>query len=145
MNVIDALQGVELFDGLTTNELQAVAALCEERRLKRGDVLIQQGQPGLELYIVTEGFVEVVRQSNGGDQHVVVQLGPGQIVGEMALVDQGPRSATVRALNTPTVVQVIPKAAFDALCERNTTIGYKVMRNMAADLSFRIRHRNLSE
>ncbi len=145
MNVIDALRGVELFDGLTADELKAVAALCEERRLNRGDVLIQQGQPGLELYIVTEGFVEVVRQSDGEDQRVVVQLGPGQIVGEMALVDQGPRSATVRALNTPTVVQVIPKEAFDALCEQNTAIGYKVMRNMAADLSFRIRHRNLSE
>lgn len=145
MNVIEALKGVELFDGLTADELQAVAALCQERRLKRGDVLIQQGQAGLELYIVTEGFVEVVRQSDGEDQRVVVQLGPGQIVGEMALVDQGPRSATVRALNTPTVVQVIPKQAFDALCEQNTAIGYKVMRNMAADLSFRIRHRNLSE
>ena len=52
----------------------------------------------------------------------------------MALIDQGPRSATVRAITSPTVVQVINRVDFDNLCQVNTQIGYTVMRNMAGDL-----------
>jgi CRP-like cAMP-binding protein len=63
----------------------------------------------------------------------------------MSLVDQGPRSASVRAIQEPTVVQVIRHDDFLDLCQRNTHIGYVVMFNMAADLSFKLRHRNLSE
>jgi CRP-like cAMP-binding protein len=76
---------------------------------------------------------------------VVVSLGPGQIIGEMALVDQGPRSASVRATSNPTVVQAIQRADLDALCQQETRIGYVIMRNLAADLSFKMRHRNLLE
>jgi CRP-like cAMP-binding protein len=72
-------------------------------------------------------------------------LGTGQIIGEMALVDRGPRSATVRAIHTPTIVQVIRHADFHQLCQENTQIGYTVMYNIAADLSFKLRHRNLSD
>ena len=67
------------------------------------------------------------------------------LIGEMSMVDQGPRSASVRAIHDPTVVQVIRHEDFQALCQRNTHIGYVVMYNMAADLSFKLRHRNLSE
>ena len=63
----------------------------------------------------------------------------------MALIDQGPRSATVRAIVEPTKVQVIKREAFEKLCMENNRIGYIVMRNLAADLSFKLRHHNLSE
>lgn len=146
MAAIDVIKGVELFDGLTDEELQEVAKLCQERRYKRGEALAIQGQPGDELFIITEGFVEVVYHEGGeeGTTEVVVNLGSGQIVGEMALVDLGPRSATVRAVSDPNVVQVIHRRDFDDLCERNNHIGYIILRNMAADLSFRIRHRSLT-
>jgi CRP-like cAMP-binding protein len=63
----------------------------------------------------------------------------------MALVDQGPRSASVRATSKPTVVQAIQRADLEALCQDETRIGYVIMRNLAADLSFKMRHRNLLE
>ena len=63
---------------------------------------------------------------------------------EMALVDQGPRSATVRAISDSTIVLTIDRQAFMDLCEANHHLGYIVMRNMAADLSFKLRHRNLT-
>ncbi len=73
----------------------------------------------------------------------VVRLGEGQIFGEMGLVDGGSRSATVRALMDGTTVFVLPQDAFYSLCDQNHTIGYTVMRNIACDLSFKLRHRNL--
>jgi len=61
----------------------------------------------------------------------------------MALIDRGKRSATVRCSQNNTVLHSIQGDAFTALCEENTAIGYVIMRNMAVDLSFKLRHRNL--
>lgn len=137
------LRGVMLFAGLTDEELEAVAAICVEKRLGRGEVLAEQGEPGDELFIVTDGFLEISITSPESPANVLVNLGKGQIIGEMALIDQGPRSATVRAVSDA-VVQVIRREDFEALCEKNTRIGYVVMRDIAADLSFKLRHRNLA-
>jgi CRP-like cAMP-binding protein len=100
---------------------------------------------GNELFIITEGFVEVVIESKKPSPEVVVNLGTGQLIGEMSLVDQGLRSATVRAIHDPTIAQVIQHHDFHQLCQKNNRIGYIVMKNMAADLSFKLRHRHLSE
>jgi CRP/FNR family transcriptional regulator, cyclic AMP receptor protein len=137
------LRGVMLFAGLSDEELDLVAAICNERQLQRGDVLAEQGAPGDEFYVVTNGFLEI---SIGGDEassQVLVNLGKGQIIGEMALIDQGPRSATVRAISEA-AVQVIRRADFENLCDKNNRIGYSVMKDIAADLSFKLRHRNMA-
>lgn len=138
----EILRGVELFDGLTDDDLEQVASLCQEREIAPGELLVKEGDRGDELFIITNGFVEVLLET---PRRVVVNLGRGQITGEMALVDGGPRSATLRAISEPTVVQVIHRSDFDNLCDSNTRLGYIVFRNLAADLSFKLRHRNLSE
>lgn len=138
----EILRGVELFDGLSDGDLEQVASLCQEREIERGELLVKEGDSGDELFIITNGFVEVLLET---PRRVVVNLGKGQITGEMALVDGGPRSATLRAISEPTIVQVIHRSDFDELCDNNTRLGYIVFRNLAADLSFKLRHRNLSE
>ena len=146
MDVKQALRQVELFEGLGDAELKQVAAICTQKVLHAGEMLIHQGEQGDQLYIVTEGFVEVVlSDSQQQEKRVVVNLGPGQIIGEITLLDQGPRSANVRATAEPTIVQSIHHHDFNNLCEQNNRIGYLVMRNMAADLSFKLRHRNLAD
>jgi CRP-like cAMP-binding protein len=146
MELKQILQGVDLFEGLTDKELDQVAAICIEKRFKPGELITQEGAQGAELFIITEGFVEILLgERPAAPARVVVSLGPGQIIGEMALVDQGPRSASVRATSQPTVVQTIHRADLDALCQQETRIGYVIMRNLAADLSFKMRHRNLLE
>jgi CRP/FNR family cyclic AMP-dependent transcriptional regulator len=146
MEVVSILKSVELFDGLDPEELRAVAGICRERSFQSGQVITAQGEVDDDLYVVSEGFVEVVVSRPLGEPapRTVVNLGRGQIFGEMALVDQGPRSATVRALTDNTVLQSIPSEAFLQLCDTNHHLGYVVMRNMAADLSFKLRHRNLA-
>lgn len=146
MELQKLLQGIDLFEGLSDDELAKVARICTEKRFSKGQIITQEGAEGDELYIITQGFVEIVLGGRSASAaRVVVNLGEGQIIGEMALLDQGPRSATVRAASDPTVVQAIPRQDFDNLCQEDTRLGYIVMRNLAADLSFKLRHRNLVE
>ena len=140
------LDAVELFDGATAEELESVAAICEEKTFSKGDNVTAQGEAGDELFVVCEGFVEVLRTGTtpGQTPRSVVNLGAGQIFGEMALVDRGPRSATVRAASDTTSVLVIRQEDFENLCDKNHHLGFLVMRNIAADLSFKLRHSHLT-
>jgi CRP-like cAMP-binding protein len=146
MELISLLRSVELFDGLNDEQVEQLAAICDERNYQRHELVFNQGDEGDRLYVVRSGFVEVIvddRQSEEGPR-TIVNLGPGQVFGEMALVDRGRRSATVRSVGDDTVINSISRTDFNNLCEANTAIGYVVMRNIAADLSFKLRHRNLS-
>ena len=144
MDLNSILAGVELFEGLTPEEIKKVCALCKKREYSENEIVAAQNSPGLEMFIIQEGFVEVSVQRIGGSAgKVIVNLGTGQTVGEMSLIDQGLRSATVKAITTPTIVQVIAQDEFEKLCEQDNHIGYIVMRNIATDLSFRLRQRHL--
>lgn len=140
------LTNVELLEGLSSTELEELANVCEERVYPIDEIITQQGEVGEELYIVYEGFVEVVRSGITPDNapRTIVHLGEGQIFGEMALVDRGPRSATVMAASEQTKILVINRDDFDRICEMSHHIGYVVMRNIAADLSFKLRHHHLT-
>jgi CRP-like cAMP-binding protein len=144
-DVLSILRQAALFEGLSTDQLRSIAGLCQERTFLSGEIITTQGERGDELFVVSQGFVEVtLADSGGGEPRTVIQLGPGQIVGEMALVDRGPRSATVRALTDGALLQALKRDDFLQLCQSDTHLGYLVMRNMAADLSFKLRHRLLT-
>jgi len=146
MEIMSVLKKIELFDGLDEGGFAKVGQICKQRIFESGETVTDEGQVGDEMYIVTEGFVEVLLDARDrSESKSIVNLGAGQIFGEMALVDRGPRSATVRAISDPTKVQVIQRDDFEKLCKENTNIGYIVMRNMVIDLSIKLRHRNLSE
>lgn len=146
MEIQQILQTVDLFEGLTPAELEQVASICTSKQYHLGDIIAKEGSAGNELFIVIDGFVEVLLSERAPSAaRIVVSLGSGQITGEIALLDQGPRSASICAASDPTIVQVIQRKDFENLCQNNTRIGYMVMRNLAADLSFKLRHRNLSE
>jgi CRP-like cAMP-binding protein len=144
-DLIKLLRSVELFAGLSDEQLKKVASIFEEHSYKKGDIVFSQGDQGDHLYLVQEGFVEVIASEGQAQKgRTLVNLGPGQSVGEMALVDQGPRSATVRTVSDKTVIGAVSRAAFEQLCENDTAIGYRVMRNIAIDISFKLRHQTLS-
>lgn len=143
MELKDTLHGVELFNGLMEAELDKICQISTHKEVHKGYAIAAQDEQGDDLFIITQGMVEV-SISLGDKEKVVVNLGVGQIIGEMALVDGGRRSANVKAISEPTHLEVIKRTDFDALCEQNTHLGYVVMRNLANDLSFKLRHRNLS-
>jgi CRP-like cAMP-binding protein len=152
MVTIDSLKRVEILIGLTDEQLSRVASICETKVYSAGDVIVREREPSNEIYIIHTGSAEV-RVSGGrvtaetlaapGPQ-AIISLGQGQIFGEMSLIDMGLRSATVRCTADDTELYVIRRDDFIQLCEKDSDIGYKVMRNLAADLSFKLRHRNLS-
>ena len=148
----DALKRVDIMNGLTEEQLAQIAAVCREREFQAGEVIVRQREPTDELYIIESGSAEVDLSGSWtclgalapeGPQ-ALISLGQGQVFGEMALVDTGLRSATVRCSANGTRVLMISRHDLIGLCERNTDIGYRVMRNLAADISFKLRHRNLS-
>jgi CRP-like cAMP-binding protein len=150
MSVIELLQHSELFLELAPEQVERVAALGREATYNAGDIIISEGAPSHEIYIICSGMVEVevgrgaVHDVPGAPKlSSIARLGQGQVFGEMALVDSGARSATVRCTRDNTVLYVIPHQDFWALCTSDHHIGFVVMRNIAADLSFKLRHRNL--
>ena len=152
MSVSELLQHSELFLDLTPEQVEQIAALGREEVYNAGDIIISEGAPSHEIYLICKGMVEV-EVAKGAVQDVpgapqlssIVRLGQGQVFGEMALVDSGARSATVRCAADDTMLYIIPHQDFWALCESDHHIGFIVMRNIAADLSFKLRHRNLQE
>lgn len=146
MNLQQTLSTVDLFEGLTEAEIAKVASICREQRFNSNQVIAREGDAGDEFYIIAEGFVEILLGERPATAaRIIVSLGSGQIIGEMALLDHGPRSASLRAASEPTVVQVIKQTDFENLCQNDSRIGYIVMRNLAADMAFKLRHRNLSD
>src|SRR5690349_21552674 len=143
MELVKLLRSNELFAGLNDPQVEALAKIFEERTYGQDEVVFSQGDPGDRLYLVRDGFVAVVAETSGGGDKTLVNLGAGQTVGEIALIDQGTRSATVRAVNDATVIASVDRESFERLCESDTAIGYRVMRNIAADLSFKLRHQTL--
>ena len=141
MELVNLLRTTEIFSGLSEEQLTKLSTLFEKKTFTTDEVIFEQDTAGDTLFIIEKGFVEIVV----GGEHTLVNLGPGQIVGEMALVDRGARSATVRAATDATMVYLMSSAKFEKLCESDTAIGYRVMRKIAADLSFKLRHRNLEE
>lgn len=141
MQVVDLLKTIDVFRGLSDAQHHAIAAITTTETFATGDVIFQQGAMADKLYIVCAGQVEITVRDTQGQDKALVYLGEGQVVGEMTLVDEGTRSATAIASDNPTVVYSIANQALIDLCEQNTDIGYYLMRNIAQDLSFKLRHR----
>jgi len=147
MNMVstDLLKRLGLFSDLTDDQLARIASLCREEVHDKDDVIVREKEPSTELYIIQEGSAQVMLGSPSlPGPTPIVHLGKGQIFGEVALVDQGLRSATVKAVANGTKLYVINRDDFIALCDQDPHIGYIVMRNIAADLSFKLRHYNLT-
>ncbi len=149
-NIADFLRQSEVFAGLPEEKIQQILSIGHVETFGTDEIVITAGDPSDDMYFVQKGMVEVLVTGGTvpdipGPPRLtpVVQLGQGQIFGEMALVDQGARSATVRSLEDGTKLFVVPREHFWALCEADHHIGYIVMRNIARDLSFKLRHRNL--
>jgi len=144
----DFLKRLDMFNGLSDEQLSKVAALCTELSYKPGDIILNIRDIADNFNLIRVGTVQIITNPDVLEtkpelaDSVLVTLGEGQSFGEMGLVDRGARSATVRAVSD-TEVYAINCGEFLALCHEDTYLGFLVMRNIAADLSFKLRYRNL--
>ena len=123
---LDDLRRIPLFAGCTKKELERLARAGDEVDMKAGSLLADQGQTGREAFVILAGSVSVRR--NG---RKVATLGPGAIVGELSLLDHGPRTATVTC-DTDCKVFAISQRHFLAVLDDVPTIGHKLMASLAA-------------
>jgi CRP/FNR family transcriptional regulator, cyclic AMP receptor protein len=142
-DIIGIMGEVELFRGLSREQLSRLAQIVHKESYPAAAPIFLQESPADKMYIVKEGQVEIRVHDQDRHGHAALYLGRGQVFGEMALVDEGTRSASVMAVEDKTVVYSILNADFTALCESDTGIGYILMRNIAQDMSFKLRHRRL--
>jgi CRP/FNR family transcriptional regulator, cyclic AMP receptor protein len=142
MELLQILKGAELFRGLTAAQLERLVTLAEKAEFHAEQTIFEQGSLGKTMFIIGKGQVEISFHDSDGD-YPEVYLGAGQVFGEMALLDQGARSASVVAVQDETILYGIPSDRFMTLCEQDTAIGFILMRNLALDLSFKLRHKNL--
>jgi CRP/FNR family transcriptional regulator, cyclic AMP receptor protein len=125
----DWLERVPLFNGLSKKQLRMVASLATRLDEPAGAVLTQEGKTGQEFIIVLSGEVEVRH-----DDRVVATRGPGTYVGEIALVDNRPRTATVVA-KTPVTIEVIGRREFRGLLADTPELADEIMATMAQRLA----------
>ncbi|NLF65737.1 MAG: cyclic nucleotide-binding domain-containing protein [Chloroflexi bacterium] len=149
-SVTATLSLTEIFDNLSSAQLELIAALCEPMVLRRGQVLFRENEGSDDLYVIVRGAIEVLMNpgviTSQPEQEPVALTGlrPGQVFGEIALVDQGVRSATIRASEDNTELLRIPRDRLMRLCDTYPELGYKIMRNLAADLALKIRNTGLT-
>lgn len=127
-----------LFRGLSTEEVREIVRVSEQRTFEAGEQLFVQGDEARALYMIQSGEFEVSASTPLGDDVVLAHLGPGAVVGEMALLEGGSRSATVEALSECMVFE-LSHDAFNALRSKKRHAAYKLILNLAATLGDRRR------
>lgn len=157
---LERLHGLSLFVNLTPAELDIVDGLLHERSYLAGEIIFDEGEEGQAIYIIASGEVLISRQDQGdpsrmtqahaddpalshprrrqGDTGRVAQLGPGTFFGELALLDNSPRSAQARAA-TPCQLIVFFRDDFVGLLDTHARIASKISRQLACHLGTRVR------
>ncbi|MDM8520341.1 cyclic nucleotide-binding domain-containing protein [Anaerolineales bacterium HSG6] len=144
------LRQVDILEDLETEHLQLINSVCRPKLYTLGDIIFRENSPSKEFYVIMGGEIEIQVDpdtiGDGADNYepsTIAVLRRGQCFGEVALVDQGIRSATARCGSETAKLLVIDREDFVQLLQENKAMGYIVMRNLAADLSFKIRQTNL--
>ena len=117
----DHLVRIPLFAGCSARDLGHLARAADEVTLAQGTTLTRQGEIGREAFVLLDGRAEVQR-----DGTVVAELGPGAVIGELALLDGGPRTATVVA-STDVDLLVLTRPAFNAVLDEIPTLAHQLL------------------
>ena len=129
----ETLAGIPFFSGLDAASLESVGRGMRARRFRRGEVIFHQGDPGDALFIVRGGAIKILLPSETGDEAILATLRPGDVFGELALLDGAPRSATAVALE-PTETLILPRDQFRELLATEPAIRDALLASIAGEL-----------
>ncbi|NDJ86080.1 MAG: cyclic nucleotide-binding domain-containing protein, partial [Chloroflexi bacterium] len=128
-----SLRYVSFFQSLGLDQLRALARGCEEFAATEGQAIIKQGEISYGLYIIVEGTVRVERASENDQKVVLGRLGPSEVFGEISLLDEGVRTASVIA-ESPVLLLSIQRDALLLALEDDPQIAMTMLRTMAQRL-----------
>ncbi len=149
MPIVPILRQSDIFYELSTTQLELIASICEEKRYQRGELIFAEQTVGKELYVIANGAIDIqidpalIGKKVVSESYTIATLRRGQSFGEVALVDEGVRSASARCAEHDTQLILIPRDKLMLLCDTYPQLGYRLMRNLAADLAMKIRNTDL--
>jgi CRP/FNR family transcriptional regulator, cyclic AMP receptor protein len=131
--VLASLAAIPFFGGLDPAALERLAATMRSRRFRRGEVIFHIGDPGDALFVIVSGEVKISLPSETGDEAILATLRPGDVFGELALLDGAPRSASASAL-MPTETVILPRDRFRELIATETGVRDALLASIAGEL-----------
>ncbi|MFP6607808.1 MAG: Crp/Fnr family transcriptional regulator [Myxococcota bacterium] len=132
-DVLDSLRVVPLFSRVAEADLENIAALLIERRYPKNSVIIEEGLAGDYMYVIRSGRVKVTKASDDGREKIMDFLESGAFFGEMALLDQAPRSASVRTLE-PSVLAALSRRDFIGVLRSSPDLSLSLIQELTRRL-----------
>lgn len=143
MELFAILKSNDLFKGLSDDDVNQIAEICEKNVFKAGSIIFKEQSKGTGMYILVKGKVDIQMSMGIDDEPATVHvIKEGEVFGELSLVDKAPRSATARA-GIESIAFVLEANRFEELNQKNSCIGFIVMRNIARIVSSRLRKTNI--
>ena len=133
MSTADELRRIWLFEGLTEDQLNSLSPFTYRKKFDPGELIVEEGHTGNGLYLIVSGNVEAVKGLGTEHQQIVNKLGAGDVFGEMALLGEWPRTATVRAVDNVECLG-IDRWVFLAQVERQPQVGIRMLHILAQKL-----------
>ncbi|HXF86206.1 MAG TPA: cyclic nucleotide-binding domain-containing protein [Anaerolineales bacterium] len=148
--IVNYLKQSDIFYQFTPTQLELVANICQEATFQKDELIFRENSSSKELYVIIQGEVDIIvdpslvgTMEEGVENKTIATMRRGQCFGEIALVDEGLRSASACAAQNNTRLLIIPRDKLIMLCDTYPQLGYRLMYNLAADLAMKIRNTDL--
>jgi CRP-like cAMP-binding protein len=132
-SITEKLKSISFFSDMSDYDLQQIAEITEEKTYAKGEAIIEERTTAERFFIIYRGKIEITKQFEDGEQFVLAVHSDGDFFGEMALLDEGPRSATARAVE-PTSVLEITRPNFETLLYKAPVVAYHIIRELSSRL-----------
>lgn len=129
-DLVGVLALLPAFEGLSTHELKIIERTLHQRRYKKGEIVFNEGEPGAGMYIIRSGEVAITRKIEDGGEMTLTVVNELSFFGELALLDEIPRSASARA-TADTVLFGFSKPSLEDLYQRNPRLAIKILSNLS--------------
>ena len=131
--VADRLKEISFFSDIPDKDLSQIAEIMVEKRYRKGAVIIEERTEAERFFIIYKGKIEITKKFESDEEFVLSVQSDGDFFGEMALLDEQPRSATARALE-PTIVLETSRKNFETLLYKAPMLAYRIMRELSSRL-----------
>ena len=135
------LSGVPIFSQLSSRELRQVSSIVHQRQYVSGELVFTQGDPGLGMYVIEHGKVEIIFRDDAGTEKKLAVLADGDFFGELSLLDESPRSATALAKTESKIIGFFRPDLIDLL-SRSPKLGTKILFKLGEVIGTRLRVTN---